>query len=465
MTSLEQLFGTNGFRGIVGRELTPEVAIKFGLAVGTYFKDKSIAVAMDGRMSSEMLTKALISGLQRSGVNVYFLGMLPTPVLQKYVKEHGELAGGVMVTASHNPPEYNGFKVVGSDGVELLNEEEEKIEKIFLSSSFFYAKWHEVKPVITLNDAIPNYIRHCLKHIDVDLIRRRKMRIVVDFGHGVSALSVPNLLNEVNCEVISVNSNIDGTFPVRPPEPTPENLGFLKKAVLDLDADLGVAYDGDGDRSIFCDEKGNIWWGDVSGTIIGKYLAEKHRIDKIATGINSSSLVEHVLSSLGIKVIRTKVGSRNLSKAMINNSIIWGFEENGGGIYAPHQYVRDGGMTTLLMIQTLVFYGLSLSEMCKDLPRFFQVKTKVKIREGELRKIIIKELRSYYGMRASRVETVDGVKAWFNDTDWVLIRPSGTEPIVRIFSEAKSKLNAEKMATEAKKIIEAILKDLKTDLH
>jgi len=458
----KKLFGTNGFRGVVGRELTPEIAIKFGMAVGTYFKEGRIAVGMDGRTSSDMLRSALVAGLQRVGIKVYDLGLVPTPVLQKYVREHGYLSGGVIVTASHNPPEYNGFKVVGENGVELADEEERKIETIFMNESFNYTEWFGFKETTVISDAISFYARELLKHIDLDLIKRNKIRIVADFGHGVSSLSVPDLLIKADCEIISINSDINGRFPNRPPEPTPENLRNLSKAVRAYDADLGVAYDGDGDRAIFCDEKGMIWWGDVSGTIIARYLAEKEGINKTVTGINSSLIVEKVLNPRGVKVIRTKVGSRNITKVMIERGVIWGFEENGGGIYGPHQYVRDGGITTMLMLQVISYYKMPLSKLCENIPRMFQVKTKVHIEDFKKRSIIMNKLvRLYEGESFYKIEKLDGIKVWINKINWVLIRPSGTEPIIRIFSEAETEFKAKKLAEDAKKRINEVMSESK----
>lgn len=454
MSAIERLFGTNGFRGVIGRELTINIAVNFGQAVGTYYGGKSIAVGRDGRTSSEMLFNALVSGLQYAGSTIYDLGLLPTPVLQKYVKEHEYLAGGVMITASHNPPEYNGFKVVRSDGVELPDEEEKLIESIFLSKDFKCVDWQLIKPVIKVDDAIQFYVKEVTKLIDLDLIRKRRMKIVADFGHGVSVLSVTPLLSRANCNLISINGEINGLFPYRPPEPTPQNLSELTRVVKGVGAEVGVAFDGDGDRSLICDDEGRVWWGDVIGTLIAKWLAKKTTLKAVVTGINSSCIVEKVLNPLGIKVIRTRVGSRNLTKAMKEHGIIWGFEENGGCLYGPHQYVRDGGMTTMLVLYMLSELNQSLSELCDQLPRFFQVKSKVKVENNELRNKAMKLVKEHYkGMKPIRVEEIDGIKVWFSEDEWILIRPSGTEPIVRIFAESDSKVNAEKLVREAEKVI------------
>ncbi|NIM45135.1 MAG: phosphoglucosamine mutase [Nitrososphaeria archaeon] len=452
----ERLFGTNGFRGVVGKELTPEIAVKFGYAVGTHYLGKSVAVGWDGRLSSEMLSKALIAGLLSVASQVYEVGLTPIPALQKYVMENSEVEYGVMATASHNPPEYNGFKVIGPEGIEAHDSVEKRIEEIFLSGRYVLSTWREVKEV-RHSEVLQHYLDSLLRQVDVDLLRRREKKVVVDPGHGVSALTIPHLLGRVGYKAMTINGDVDGRFPMRSPEPTPENLEVLSKSVSAVEADFGVAFDGDGDRVIFCDEEGKFWWGDASGIAISKYLSQRGICQAVVTPVTSSAAVEMVLRPLGIKVMRTQVGSRHVSYLMREIGSTWGFEENGGGIYAPHLLARDGGITTLLMAQLLAEEKKELSEVFGELPRLWQAKTKVKTRL-EMRDKVVEALIEEHSDK--RVETIDGAKIWFSDNEWVLVRPSGTEPLVRVFAESGNRDQATRLAREFKRRVVALTEDL-----
>ncbi|MFQ5710717.1 MAG: phosphoglucosamine mutase [Candidatus Geothermarchaeales archaeon] len=453
----ERLFGTNGFRGVVGEELTPQIAVKFGYAVGTHYLGKRVAVGWDGRLSSEMLTKALMSGLLSVGAQVYEIGLAPIPVLQKHVKENPELDYGVMTTASHNPPEYNGFKVVGPEGIEIPVSTERQIEEIFLSGEYALCEWSQVKEIRRIGDVIPTYIDSLLRNVDPDLLREEKKTVAVDPGHGVAALTIPHILQRIGYKAMTINAEIDGRFPIRPPEPTPEKLETLSKTVLAVGADFGVAYDGDGDRAIFCDEGGKTWWGDASGIAIAKHLAGKGLCEVVVTPVTSTAAAEIILQPMGVEVLRTPVGSRNVSYLMRDRGAVWGWEENGGGIYAPHLLARDGGITTLLMAQLMVEEGKTLSQVFGDLPRLWQVKTKVRTRP-EVRDRIVEALIEEYG--DEEIETIDGVKIWFGKDKWVLVRPSGTEPLIRVFAESSDRDEAAGLADQFRKKVESLTSTL-----
>jgi len=255
--SERKLFGTNGIRGLVNVELTPEMAIKVGCAIGTFFGRANLLVGQDARTSGSMLAKAVISGLISTGCDVFFAGMAPTPALQFAVKNH-KMGGGVIITASHNPPEYNGIKVIWSDGIEISREREVEIENIYFYNKIVFAEWDKLG---TLQDqpAINNeYVEAIKKHVKPQEIAQKHFHVVIDAANSVGGLTGPQLLRELGCNVTSINANIDGTFPGRMPEPRPENLTDLSATVKAIGADIGVAFDGDADRSIFADENGTI---------------------------------------------------------------------------------------------------------------------------------------------------------------------------------------------------------------
>jgi len=448
-----KLFGTNGIRGLVNKEITPEFVTKFNLAIGTFFKGGEIFIGCDGRTSSPMLMQAAISGLLAAGCDVHDVGMAPTPTIQYAVRCY-KPGGGVIITASHNPPEFNGIKVLGKDGVEISRDDELKIESIYFNEKFKQAPWDALGRISAKPEILEIYKEAVKAHVDVETIKKKHFRVVMDLGNGVGALILPQILRELNCKPVTINSNIDGHFPGRPPEPRPEYLTELSKTVVAVKADFGVAYDGDADRSLFCDEKGEIIWGDKSSAIIMKYILRKKRGAKVVTPISSSKLIEDIAERYGAKVYLTKVGSVDVSHKMKEVKSIFGCEENGGCFYGPHQPVRDGAMTTLLMLQVLAETDKTLSQLVAQLPQYFIAKAKIycpnELKEPTLRKLI--ETTKKY----KRI-TIDGVKLILPEGR-VLIRPSGTEPLFRVYAEAKTEKKAKEIADWAVKHVATLIK-------
>ncbi|MEM1589066.1 MAG: phosphoglucosamine mutase, partial [Candidatus Bathyarchaeia archaeon] len=315
MLSAKRLFGTNGIRGVANKELTPELVAKIGSAIGTFFRSGRLIVGHDARTSSPMLTRAVVSGLNAAGCNVLFVSMAPTPTIQYAVKNHN-VDGAVIVTASHNPPEYNGIKVVWSDGIEISREQEIEIENIFFENKVRYAEWYRIGEAQTLTGIVDEYIEAIKKHVDVAKIAEKRYHVVVDAGNSVAALTVPKLLRDLGCKVTTINANIDGAFPARPPEPRPENLAELALTVRAVKADLGVAFDGDADRSIFVDETGEIHWGDKTFALVEKYFLMENPGEKIVSPISSSTLVKDIADAYGGEIVWTRVGSVIVSHTM-----------------------------------------------------------------------------------------------------------------------------------------------------
>jgi phosphomannomutase / phosphoglucomutase len=447
----EKLFGTNGVRFIPGVTHDLDFAIELGEAIGTYFAEGEILVGRDGRLSGRALSDATIAGLLSSGRRVVEAGLVPTPALQYGVKSM-KFRGGVMITASHNPPKYNGVKVAGPDGVEIPRLDEQKVEKIFYDRSQTKADWKGIGTARDDQSIVRRYIDGVLSKVDVKSIAERKFTIVIDAGNGAQALAAPYIAEELGCKVITLNAVIDGTFPGRGPEPTPSTVGDLSLAVRAAGADLGVAYDGDGDRSLFCDEQGRVMWGDETGCFLADYILEKSGGGTIVTPVNSTQAVETVAARRGGRVIRTKVGSVDVSRTIIERGAAFGFEENGGTIYPPHITVRDGGMTTALVLQRLAAKGMSFSKAVSSIvPRYYQAKAKVEVPPGKVERV----LRAVESQAKGKAEHVDGVKIWIDDVSWVLVRPSGTEPIVRVFIESGSQEKADLLAKKFSRTVKA----------
>jgi phosphomannomutase / phosphoglucomutase len=449
----QRLFGTNGVRFVPGVSHDLDFTINLGEAIGTYFGGGELLVGQDGRVSSPALANAAISGLMSSGRDVAEAGLVPTPALQYAVKTMG-FKGGVMVTASHNPAQYNGLKVAGSDGVEVPRLDEQRIEKIFFDRSQTKADWKTIGVARPEPSVVRNYIAGILSKVDSKLIAGRKFTVVMDAGNGAQCVAAPYLVEALGCKLITLNSVVDGTFPGRGPEPTPEMLKDLSAVVRSVGADLGVAYDGDGDRSIFCDEEGRILWGDQTGCLIADYVLEKNPGGTIVTSVGSSQAVEIVAKKRNARVLRTRVGSVDVSRTIIERSAVFGFEENGGCMYMPHLPVRDGAMTTALMLECLASRGMAFSRaLAFSVPRFFQVKTKIDVDSKKVDSM----MRTVERQTKGEIERIDGVKVWTDEHSWVLVRPSGTEPLIRVFAESDSQERAELLAKRFTKVVKTAL--------
>jgi len=456
MMSSRKLFGTNGIRGVVNKELTPEMAIKVGSAIGTFFGRKNLLVGHDARTSGPMFAKAVIAGLTATGCNVFFAGMAPTPALQYAVKNH-EMDGGIIITASHNPPEYNGIKVIWNDGIEISHEQETEIENIYFENETEFAEWDKLGTTHELPGVNDEYIEAIKKHVNVAKIAEKHYHVVVDAANSVGGLTGPRLLRELGCKVTSINANIDGTFPGRPPEPRPENLKEIALTVKAVGADLGVAFDGDADRSIFVDENGEIYWGDKTFALIEKHFLKENPNAKIVTPVSSSTLVKDIADAYKGEIVWTKVGSVTVSQKMKELKAKLGGEENGGVFYGPHQAVRDGAMTTALIMEIMAETGKKLSKLIAEQPQYFLEKGKVECQEDKKAKVLKKLVAQVKG---AKVSTIDGVKIWFEDKSAILVRPSGTEPVYRLYAEAKNQEKALKLiedySSKLRKILETI---------
>jgi len=451
-----RLFGTNGIRGLVNLELTPEFVAKIGSAIGTFFERKRIVVGCDGRTSSPMFVRAIIGGLTSTGCDVYEVDMAPTPTIQ-YAVKHYKMDGGVIITASHNPPEYNGVKVVAEDGIELPREQEIEIETIFFSEKIRRVQWNEIGGIFQLPEVINLYNKAIERHVNVTAIQKRHCHVVVDPGNGIGALTAPYMLRDLKCKVTTINADVDGTFPGRLPEPRPENLGELALTVKAVGADVGIAYDGDADRAIFVDEKGEIHWGDRVFALIEKHFLEKNRGETIVTPVSSSQLIKDIADEYGGRVVWTKVGSVIVSHTMKQINAKLGGEENGGVFYAPHQSVRDGTMTTALILDIMAKSGKKISELLAELPSYYIEKDKIEC-PNELKEQVLHRLLKQ--VKGAAVNTIDGAKIRFPDKSSILIRPSGTEPLYRFYAEAKTPAKAVELVKKYKANVQEIKESL-----
>ena len=332
--------------------------------------------------------------------------------------------------------------------------------KIFFNhEKFRWVGWEQVKKVHNLFGVLSTYTEAIKQHMDIHAIQKNRFHVVVDPGNGVGGLAAPYLLREIGCKVTTINANVDGTFPRRSPEPKLENLIELSLAVRAVKADFGVAYDGDADRAIFVDEKGKIHWGDRTFALIEKFFLMNHPGEKIVTPISSSGLIEEIAEAHGGKVVWTKVGSIVVSRMMKKINAKLGGEENGGVFYAPHQPVRDGAMTTALIIEIMAKKERKLSELLSELPIYYIEKEELEC-PHELKMPVLEEFVDQ--TKGITIDLIDGAKIRFQDKSSILIRPSGTEPIFRFYSEGKTRKRVVQLVKEYKAKIDEIIGKLQT---
>ena len=434
---MKKLFGTNGVRGVFSEDFTLEFVNDLVMSLAAYFKKGKILVGYDGRHSSPIVAKIVSSALNYSGLDCYMAGLVPTPCLEYATKKLG-YDGGLMITASHNPPEYNGIKPVASDGVEISREDERKIEQIFaeknwIKASTFGKSFEETNVISTYIDGI-------ISLIDIDSIKAKKFKVCLDLGNGAQTVTAKKLCENLGCDVHAINEEINGDFPGRGSEPTPQNLDELSKLVVDTNSNFGIAFDGDGDRSIFCDETGKILTGDSSALLLCDYLLQQYPNSQVVTCLNSGNIIENIVEKTNSRVVRTKVGSVEVSRRMVNDDALMGYEENGGFMFGNHNHVRDGAMTLALMLDLLSKSQSHLSQNIKNLPPSFTTKTKIEC-SLEKSKIVISELLKEF----PDSNTSDGIKIQVDKDNWVMIRPSGTEPIIRIYGESNSQQNLDSL--------------------
>ena len=439
----KRLFGTNGIRGIPNDDLNVDFCMTVGKAIGTFFNGK-IILGSDNRLSKDMIIDAVNSGILSTGSETVYIGVLPTPAIQYYCKKHN--MPGVMITASHNPPQFNGIKCIDSDGTELERSREEKIEDIYYSRNFKISSWEKIGRSFSDNSAFELYLNGVMDKINREKIRNRKFRVAVDTGNGAAYLTTPELLSRLGATVVSLNANPDGLFTSRESEPKPANLKYLIDLVKSGGFDFGIAHDGDADRAVFIDEKGDFIDGDRTLALFVKYYIKKG--EKVVTPVSSSDSLEEICEPRGARVIRTRVGAPVVSRTMIEEKARLGGEENGGIIFGDHQYCRDGAMTLGIIMDIMAGEKRTLSSLIEELPEFYITRKTIPASSGF--EEIAKALKD--GFKGWEISTMDGIKLR-KGHDWILARPSGTEPIIRLFTHSTSLKRSEEMSEQVQKIL------------
>ncbi len=439
------VFGSSGTRGVANEEITPGFVRRVAATAGTVWGADRVAVARDTRSTGRMLENAAVSGLMSVGCDVDRLGMLPTPGLQAYARR--ESVPAVMLTASHNPPEYNGIKLVGADGVELPIGELEAIEDAFLADEAAPAGWSDTGRERTIEDAPERYIEDILEAADRERIAGADLTVAIDPGHGAASTTSPQLFRQLGCEVVTVNAQPDGRFPGRDPEPVEHNLADLGRLVRASDADAGIAHDGDGDRAIFFDETGSYIEGDA--TLAALAAAELDAGDTAVAAVNVSQRLVDVCEEGGANLELTPIGSTHITsrirKLRAGGASVPIAGEGNGGVYFPgYSLARDGAYIGARFLELLA--DRPASEIVAPFDSYHNVRLKLAYETAAERTAMLEAVREVAADAEAEQTTTDGVRLDYGDS-WVLARPSGTEPVVRIYAEARENPRAEELAS------------------
>lgn len=433
-------FGTSGIRGVAGKEITPELALLLGGVVAR--KRGRVVVGRDTRASGGALEQAFVAGVTFAGGSALKVGVVPTPTTAIATKEKGEM--GVMITASHNPPEYNGFKFFNRFGEEISRDEEREIENIVGMRREWEARVggevHEVA------DAVQRHVELALGCVDAELIRKRKPKVVVDCGCGAASSLAPFLLKEAGCRVVSLNADMSGLFS-RPLEPNSESLADASALVRKTGADLGVGYDGDGDRAVMIDEGGEVLELDEQLCLLLSYITRDG--STVVSTMEASLAVREAVEKKGGRLIVTEVGSRNVAEMVRMNRAVFGGEPCGEYIFPEEINSPDGMLTTLKFIELICREG-KLGKLRRNVRKYPIRRTKYSCNDkmGSMENIkerLIEEMKG-------KLTEKDGLRIDFED-GWLLVRPSGTEPVIRLTCEHKKKSELERVFRKTEQII------------
>jgi len=453
-----RLFGTNGIREVVGEKFTPAFVTRVADAIGVLLPAGSnVVLGWDGRTSSPGFARIVGSSLVLAGHKVTELGLLPTPAIQYNVpRVGGDL--GVVITASHNPPEFNGLKCIGKDGLEVSREFEERIEAGVEQGSSAPVGFDRVGEVVRDPNGARRYLDGIRGQVDVPRIARRRFSVVLDCGNGASVPTSPALLRSLSCRVVTLNGHVDGTFPGHLSEPTPANLVDLQRAVPATGAELGVAHDGDADRAVFVEDSGRYVPGEEMLTLLAWDAVERRPGSTVVVPVSAPQAVEDAIRPFGGTVVYTRIGSPTVTHEMQVRGAVFGGEDNGGLVFPALHYARDGAMTLAAVLDLLARRETDLSTLLKGIPRYTVVKEKVGCPVA-LREQVIGRLVERFSQEAEKVVTLDGVKAYLPG-GWLLLRPSGTEPLFRVFAESKDPARARAIVEMGLAAVKRVLDEL-----
>ncbi len=435
------MVSVSGIRGIVGDGLDPEVLVKFTSAYADFCGEGPIVVGRDARITGDMVQNIVSGTLAAKGNDVINIGICPTPTVLLNVKKHNAV-GGIAISASHNPNEWNALKLLNKNGEFMTPEENAEMLKLLDNNSNSFKSWDKIGKVSEYKTAIEDHINRVInmKYIDVEAIMKRKFKVLLDCVNGAGAYVMPELLKRFGCQVIELNCEKTGIFP-RLPEPLPENLTETMAKIKETGAELGIVVDPDVDRLVMITEKGEPFGEEYSVAQAVRFVLSKDK-GNVAVNLSTTRAVDDIANEFGCEVFRTPVGEANVVKKMKEVDAVIGGEGSGGVIFPGLHYGRDALVGTAILLQQLVEFGGTISELKEAMPQYFNTKKKVSV-AGKNPDDVIEALKKKYS--SEKINTKDGLRIDFED-HWVHFRKSNTEPIVRCIVEAKTHEEADNLA-------------------
>ena len=438
----KKLFGTSGIRGKIGSEVTCELALNVGKSLAYYLGNEgTVVLGYDTRTTNKMLDQAICAGLLESGVDVIKIGMVPTPLVG-YATEKLGADAGVMLTASHNPSQYNGIKLWNRNAMAYTSAQEAEIEEIYANKDYISVSWDDVGTLSVNEEIKGQYIDDLVSMVNI----KPGLKVVIDCASGAGSEISPLVFRKAGCEVTTLNSQPDGFFPGRNPEPNADNLQTLMKTVVAIGADLGIAHDGDADRMITVDEKGNISPFDSLLALISKEFD-----GDIVTTVDAGLCMDE---SVNGEVLRTPVGDVNVAEVIIEKDASFGGEPSGTWLHPDFCMCPDGILSGLRMAEIVSRDG-KLSDLLAQIPQYPNIREKITCSKEAKVKVMenMEELLTGAFDDIRDINSIDGVRLTFEDDSWVLVRPSGTEDYVRITLESRNQKRAESIKETCVKII------------
>jgi phosphomannomutase len=428
----------SGVRGVIGDSLTPSLLARFAQAFGTYVGSGTIVIGRDTRTSGEMVRQAVIAGLLSSGCRVIDLDVCPVPTVQLMVRQR-HAHGGIAITASHNPAEWNALKFVNSEGLFLSAGQARELLDIYHQGYYTKVTGGEMRGVETLTGALDTHINAIINVVGALPQTSRKLKVALDSCNGAGSIIAPKLIEALGAEVVTVNTTPDGSFP-RGAEPTPENLTALCELVKASNADIGFAQDMDADRLAVVSERGEAIGEEHTLVLATRYVLGKTP-GAVVTNLSTSSAMDDVARMFNCPLHRSKIGEANVTEMMRQTQAVIGGEGNGGVIYPRVNFCRDSQVGMALILRLLAETGRGVTELLSDLPRYTMIKEKLQCPSHKIGEVL-KMIRNEYAWRP--LDLRDGVKVTF-DEGWLHVRGSNTEPIIRLVAEAEDEATARRM--------------------
>ena len=449
---IPRLFGTSGIRGKYQEDITPELALDVARALAKYIggEGKKVVIGTDTRTSGKIMENIISAGLQECGCDVLLLGMVPTPVVG-YATLKKNADAGIMITASHNPSPYTGIKLWNNDGLAYKQDQEREIEKIVHFKEFDKVGWDKLGREDDISSFKDEYVNDIIEISKID--PSKPLKVIVDCASGAGSYLSPEAIRKAGMNVITMNAQPDGFFPGRNPEPNEANLGELMKAVKALNADVGIAHDGDADRMIAIDENGNISDFDKLLTIMAMEFG-----GTVVTTVDASACLDTAMEKLGGSVLRTPVGDVHVAESITKNKATFGGEPSGTWLHPDFCMCPDGLLSALRIIKAIQDHG-KLSEQLEKIENYPTVREKITCsndKKEEVMKTVEKEFEKEFD-NVKEILSIDGVRLSFEDNSWVLIRPSGTEPYIRITAEAKTQEQLDKINETSQKFLNELI--------